>query len=272
MNPVLEECLYERQHKRYMQLADVARLFASRYCGSTIIRDGIFGVIENYARRMDLQLELLRYPFHDDELWAMTFIKQGTVFVCVNTGLALCKQFYAAAHELYHIYCYVEEMDESYIRGGSLLSSQIVDTAGTTQEDLEANAFAGLLLMPRQQLYEQMDINEIDRGHIDVDSMLTLADMFAMPYKSVVLRLYETQCINREQADAFLDAPSERVRARMMLTGKARRWLLDGHGTEQFGNLLAMAAYCEEHDCLTDSRREEDHAYIDQLYRQYNMY
>lgn len=271
MNPILEECLYEQQYKRYSQLSDATRLFASRHCGNTIIRNGIFGIIENYARRMEFRLELLRYPFHDDELWAMTFVKQGIVFVCINTDLALCKQFYAAAHELYHIYCYVEEMDDSYIRGGSLLSSQIADTAGATQEDLEANAFAGLLLMPSQMLYEQMELYGIERGHIDVDSMLTLADIFAMPYKSVVLRLYETQCINRQQADAFLSAPSDRVKRRILLTGKARSWLQDGKGTEQFGHLLTMAAYCEEHDCLTDSRRKEDQAYIQHLQQKYAM-
>ena len=59
---------------------------------------------------------MLRYPIHDDELWALTFLKQDTIFVCVNTALPLCKQFFAAAHELYHIYCYVENADQSYIK------------------------------------------------------------------------------------------------------------------------------------------------------------
>lgn len=55
---------------------------------------------------------MLRYPIHDDELWALTFLKQDTIFVFVNTAFPLCKQFFAAAHELYHIYCYVENADQ----------------------------------------------------------------------------------------------------------------------------------------------------------------
>ena len=51
----------------------------------------------------------------------MTFLKQDTIFVCVNTALPLCKQFFAAAHELYHIYCYVENADQSYIKNGSMV-------------------------------------------------------------------------------------------------------------------------------------------------------
>ena len=86
----------------------------------------------------------------------MTFLKQDTIFVCVNTALPLCKQFFAAAHELYHIYCYVENADQSYIKNGSMLDSATGDETGRTQEDLEANAFAGLLLMPDQLLHEQI--------------------------------------------------------------------------------------------------------------------
>ena len=54
-------------------------------------------------------LEILRYPFKDNELWAFTFIKKGTIFLCVNAGLPICKQVFAMAHELYHIHCYSED-------------------------------------------------------------------------------------------------------------------------------------------------------------------
>ena len=37
----------------------------------------------------EIALEMLRYPIHDVELWAFTFLKQDTIFVCVNTALPL---------------------------------------------------------------------------------------------------------------------------------------------------------------------------------------
>lgn len=79
----------------------------------------------------------------------------------MNSQLILCKQIFAVAHELYHIYCYVEDINQSTITGGSLLNSQIGDEAAVTQEDLEANAFAGLLLMTDKEMREQTDILEL---------------------------------------------------------------------------------------------------------------
>ena len=42
------------------------------------------------------------------------------------------------------------------IRTGSVLESKLADEVAMTQEDLEANAFAGLLLMPEGLLREQI--------------------------------------------------------------------------------------------------------------------
>lgn len=271
MNAVLTECLYTSRRDRYREIKVQTEAFVEQYCGSSIVRDNIYAVLENYARRNDLQLELLRYPFGDDELWAITFVKQGTVFVCINTDLPLCKQFFAVTHELYHIYCYVNNPDDSYIRGGSLLSAEIADEAGNTQEDLEANAFAGLVLMPERLLDEQMRLYGISSERLGTDAVLTLMDMFAMPYKAVVLRLYETGNIDRQQAETLLNASRNAIDTQMNLTGKARRWRLDGKGTEQFGSLLQMAAYCDAHDYLTDSRQEDDQAFIARLRQQYGL-
>ena len=184
MKGVLENSLFETQPHKFEHLNELTRQFATIYCGNSIVKDNIFAVIENYARKKEIHLEILRFPIHDEELWAMTFLKKGTIFVCVNSELALCKQFFAAAHELYHIYCYVEDADQSYIKNGSMLDSDTANETGKTQEDVEANAFAGLLLMPDQLLSNQIDLFGIDKDDMDTDSVLSLMDMFAIPYKA----------------------------------------------------------------------------------------
>ena len=108
MNNVLEDSLFVSQNKKFDEIQSIVRQFSAEYVGNSVIKDNIFAVIQNYARKKEIALEMLRYPIHDDELWALTFLKQDTIFVCVNTALPLCKQFFAAAHELYHIYCYME--------------------------------------------------------------------------------------------------------------------------------------------------------------------
>lgn len=265
MRTVLDASLYENQEKRFQKIADDTRKFIAAYCGSTIIGENIFGVISNYARKNETLLELLRYPFRDSELWAFTFLKKGTIFVCVNSELPLSKQIFAAAHELYHIYCYVEDLDQSIIRAGSLLDSKTADETAQTQEDIEANAFAALLLMPDQLLNDQISLYGISKGNITPDDILLLMDFFGIPYKAVVLRLYESQNISKARANELIAIPSEEIQQRIMLTGKAKRWILDGRGIESFGSLLDNLNFNCQNELLTDTRQKEDNDYISDL-------
>ena len=93
MNNVLEDSLFVCQNKKFDEIQSIVRQFLAEYVGNSIVKDNIFAVIQNYARKKEISLELLRFPIYDDELWALTFLKQNTIFVCVNTTLPLCKQF-----------------------------------------------------------------------------------------------------------------------------------------------------------------------------------
>lgn len=271
MNDVLGRSLYVSRREKFDEIKSTVRQFMAEYVGNLVVKDNIFSVMENYARKKEIQLEILRFPITDDELWAFTFLKSDTIFVCVNISLPLCKQFFAAAHELYHIYRYVEDADQSYMKTGSMLDSSTGDETGTTEEDLEANAFAGLVLMPDQLLHEQISLYGLDKGSFTLDSVLTLMDMFAVPYKAVVLRLFECGIISYKNAEKLLEVTVEDVMKRVVLTGRAKRWQLDGRGTESFGTLLEKVEYNIQHDYLTKSREEEDSAYIERLKKEYGL-
>ncbi|MDD6069188.1 MAG: ImmA/IrrE family metallo-endopeptidase [Clostridiales bacterium] len=265
MGNVLEESLYKKQAKRFEKIADGSREFSGAYCGSSILGVSIFGIVENYARKKEIALEILRYPFKDEELWAVTFVKKGTIFLCVNSELAICKQIFAVAHELYHIRCFVEGIDTDTLRTGSVLESKVVDEAAMTQEDLEANAFAGLLLMPDGLMREQVALYGIDGMNIKVDDILTLMESFALPYKAVVLRLFEGQIIKEMKADELLKNDTAYVQQRVELTGKAKQWQMSSVGTEYFGSLLDNLEFNSENKLLTESREEADRRFLEEI-------
>ena len=265
MGNVFEESLFNKQPKQFEKIDSQAKAFAANYCGSTIIRDSIFGIAANYARKRELSLEILRYPFKDDELWAFTFIKKGTLFLCVNSELAMCKQIFAAAHELYHIHCYAENIDPETITSGSLLDSKTADALAVSTEDLEANAFAGLLLMPDSMLDEQLKLYGINGEKISVDDVLTLMDLFALPYKAVVLRLAENHNVTPAKAIELLAIDAAFVFDRIMLTGRALGWQQNSRELSYFGSLLDDMEYNSENELLTDSREESDKLYLEKI-------
>lgn len=265
MGDVLTESLFKKQSRQFEKINEQSKAFAINYCGNTIIRDSIFGIVSNYARKRELSLEVLRYPFQDDELWAFTFVKKGTIFLCVNTGLSLNKQIFATAHELYHIHCYAENVNTNTITNGSLLDSKTVDVEAATQEDLEANAFAGLLLMPDLSVAEQLKMFGIPKNKINVDDVLVLMDLFALPYKAVVLRLVECGEITEDKAHELLVTTSENISIRIELTGKAQQWQQSSRRILRYGSLLENYFFNKEHELLTDSREESDEAFLQEI-------
>lgn len=265
MGNILEESLYKKQVKRFERIADSSREFSGAYCGSSILGASIFRIVENYARKKEIALEVLRYPFKDAELWAVTFVKKETIFLCVNTELSMCKQIFAVAHELYHIRCYAEGTDMDTLRVGSVLESKVVDEVAMTQEDLEANAFAGLLLMPDGLIQEQIRLYGISGEHIKVDDILTLMESFALPYKAVVLRLFEGHIITEAQACELLKYDAAFVSQRIELTGKAKQWQMSSVGIEYFGSLLDNLEFNSKNEFLTESREEADRKFLEEI-------
>ena len=69
----------------------------------------------------------------------------------------------------------------------------------------------------------------------------------------------------------MLEIDSADVIRRASLTGKAKRWQLDGKGTESFGTLLEKVEHNRQHGYLTESRENEDVAYIAQLKKEYGL-
>ena len=269
MGDIIDESLYKKQNMQFERTNEAAKAFAANYCGNTIIRDSIFGIASNYARKRELSLEILRYPFKDDELWAFTFIKKGTIFLCVNSDLPVCKQIFAMAHELYHIHCYAEDINTNTITGGSLLDSRTADEEATSQEDLEANAFAGLLLMPDASVIELFKMFGLSEEKLDVDGVIILMDIFALPYKAVILRLGESGIIEEKKARELLKADSKYITDRIKLTGKAERWQKDSNDLIYYGSLLENLKFNSEHDLLVNTREKSDRAYLEKISREF---
>ncbi|MDO4208001.1 MAG: ImmA/IrrE family metallo-endopeptidase [Lachnospiraceae bacterium] len=271
MASFLDGILYSADRKRFEQIKNTASGFSALYVGKNIIRDDIFSLIENYARKREMPLEWIRLPIEDRELCACTFIRGGRIFVMLNSGLPYSKQIFAASHELYHIRCFLEDRDYNLAGEGSILDSQTIDEGTTELEEMEANAFAGILLAPGNDLDDQMRLYGIDKGQITVADVLTLMDIFAIPYKAMVLRLMEEQVISREKAREFLEISSDDIRKRILLTGKAKRWANTPVGSEMLGSLMENLSANREEESLPESRLTADWQRVQNIKTRYGI-
>lgn len=268
---LFEGILYKKNPKRFEQIREIAAGFSEYYIGQNIIQDDIFNMIENYVRTENMPLEWLRFPIRDPELCACTFIRSGRIFVMVNSGIPMSKQIFAAAHELYHIRCFLEEDDLELAKSGSILNASTIETGTTEEEEMEANAFAGILLVPVNALKQQMGIYQIKEKAIEMKDILTLMDIFAVPYKAMILRLLEEKMISDDRAREMMDIPFSEIQKIMKVTSKAKRWDMIPSGYEKFGSLLENLTINTEQEVLPKSRLESDWKELDRIKQLYGI-
>ncbi len=271
MEKLFDGILYNRDRERFDAIRNVVTRFAGSFIGENIIRDGIFSVVENYARKREMPLEWIRIPIEDQELCACTFIREGRIFVLLNTKIPFFKQIFAAAHELYHIRCYLEDGNDGLERNGSILKLNTIDDGTTELEEMEANAYAGLLLAPSDYLRRQMEIYQIDKAAMGMDEILLLVDVFAIPYKAMVIRLMEEQIINEDTAKELASISSEDVRARMSIIGKGKRWDVAPEGNEMLGSLEENMLVNENNETLPPSRMKSDQEKLAAIKKRYGI-
>ncbi|SFO29998.1 protein of unknown function [Pseudobutyrivibrio sp. UC1225] len=271
MDNYIERILYTKDNHRFKQLEKTTVKFSEKFVGNNIIQENIFAVIENYTSTKSLPLEWIRVPIDDDKLCACTFIRGGRIFVVINNSLPVSKQIFAAAHELYHIRCYLEDNDSELEREGSILDSRTIDIGTTQLEEMEANAFAGLLMAPNASLNQQITIFRIDKSHIQLDDVLTLMNIFAIPYKAMVLRLMEMCIIDSDKAKELLALSADDVEARIKVTGIAKRWSLIPRGNESLGSIDRYILLNEETESVSTRRIESDKAKIRAIKERYGI-
>lgn len=265
MCKVLNNSLYLKDKKSYVQISECATSFNSLYNKNNVVQDDIFNIIENYVERNGMAFELLRYPIDDKELCACTFIRQNAMFVMINSAIPLSKQIFAAAHELYHIYCYFDEKDLSLLQSGSILESAVIEDEAKELEDMEANAFAALLLAPKDRLEEQSDVYNLSYKNATVQVVIKIMDIFAIPYKAAVLRLFEEDKIDIETAKKLLVVSDEEIARQIAITGRAARWQEVPQNLIRFGSLTEKMYDLEEKEIIRVERLESDKRRLNEI-------
>lgn len=162
-----------------------------------IIRDDIFSILEKNCK-------VFYYPINDDDICAFIVKRGVNFFIFINTHIPLEKQVFAAAHELYHLWHTHSAWE---VLKSLTLDKQIDNTESITKEENKANRFAAEFLVPESLLITELLHHDIRRNKIDIKDIIELMDVFLVPYKTIVRRLYEVDYLENEQCNEFLQLP-----------------------------------------------------------------
>lgn len=165
-----------------------------------IIGTQIFSILSLYAR-------VIYYPLGKDAPWGFTRISGGQndtslekPFVAINSSIPVDCQVFAAAHELYHIW---------YEQKPDILPSDLLNSQNQEINEKKANRFAAEFLVDEQLLKQEIDIYKIEK--YTVKSVLQLAALFSVPYRTMVKRLFEIGMLSGKEADKFLSETEDAI-------------------------------------------------------------
>jgi Zn-dependent peptidase ImmA (M78 family) len=138
---------------------------------------------------------LLQYIPLDDELSGMAFEKAGQAVVAVNALHHPNRQRFTIAHELGHIVMHRDHIadqvhvdKEFRVRPDAVLRRDVLAATGTDALEIEANAFASELLMPREWLERELSGGwDIDEG----EKIEGLARRFKVSVSAMQFRLLD---------------------------------------------------------------------------------
>ena len=135
-----------------------------------------------------LQIELQYAPFEED-LSGMAYITDGLSMIAVNALHSPNRQRFSAADELGHHLLHAGLISEAVHvdKGTRVLLRDGVASQGSDPVEIEANAFASELLMPKELLIKALDADEVD---IDDETRIeALAKKFRVSSSALRIRL-----------------------------------------------------------------------------------
>lgn len=158
-----------------------------------IIGTQIFSILGLYAR-------VIYYPLKKDAPWGFTRISGSRndaalekPFVAINTSIPIDCQVFAAAHELYHIW---------YEQNPDILPADLLNEEDKRTSEKKANRFAAEFLVDEMLLKQEIELYKIRK--ITIKSILQLAEVFMVPYRTMAKRLREINVIGSDELKKYL--------------------------------------------------------------------
>lgn len=133
---------------------------------------------------------VIEMPFKDQEIGALCYKGDSRGYIFLNTSLPKVNVNFALCHEVYHVFCQesgFEHKVELY------MNEQYYEH----EEELAANLFAGMVLMPEQYFKYMFDKFENERKADDsvITVLAKLMNYFEVPYMATLIRCYELRLL-----------------------------------------------------------------------------
>lgn len=140
-----------------------------------------------FSRKNYLVLEL---PFKDREIGAVCYKGDSFGYTFLNSALPKVNVNFALGHEIYHVFYQNEPFTQQ-------VELYMNEHYFEHEEELSANLFSGMLLMPTPVFREMFHKfhSEQENEDSEITLIAKLMSYFKVPYMAVVIRCYELELL-----------------------------------------------------------------------------
>jgi Zn-dependent peptidase ImmA (M78 family) len=123
----------------------------------------------------------------DEKISGMLFIKDGNGIISYNPTESAVRQRFTIAHELGHLLLHKKTQDIFVDKQFQVHFRNENSATGQDIQELEANAFAAAILMPKDLLLTEIKKHNFDLG--DESAMKELAKLFNVSLQAMTFRM-----------------------------------------------------------------------------------
>lgn len=160
------------------------------YCAKQLLE--IIDLLEITER---VSIKLIRVPFDNENLSGFVAFKNDTFIIVTNTNHRLGSERFTIAHEIYHLIT-----DRILIKKRPIIEE--LNSNDDNLTEIMANAFAAELLIPKDDIKEQINIiTENMTKDIEPGTIVQLQQKYGVSYIAITKRLNEVNVIDKKMQD-----------------------------------------------------------------------
>lgn len=148
-------------------------------------------IIQNINLKMEEEFNIIKYPINNKELGGFVYKTDNNLFCFINSNQPRNFQNFVLIHEYYHI-IHDHNLEKNKIDAILLNEEESINLL-----ERKANYYASLMLL--ESLRENYNKFIIDRKFTLKETLCYLIDLYKVPKKTILIRLFELGCINFDE-------------------------------------------------------------------------
>ncbi|MRY42658.1 ImmA/IrrE family metallo-endopeptidase [Clostridium beijerinckii] len=220
--------------------------------------DENISIIQSINLKMEEDFNVIKYPIKNKKLGGFVYKTDNNLFCFVNSNQPRNFQNFVLIHEYYHL-THDNNLEKNKIN--TVLSNEEESIVLTERK---ANYYASLMLL--ESLRENYNKFIEDRKFTLEETLCYLIDLYKVPKKTILIRLYELNCINFDDLYNNFDNDVDILKIRFTQLGLDCS-ILEPSNVIKFDDIDGEFKKARETGSMLESFLDQNESYYKKLFK-----